>query len=376
MSNWRNIKELINRKRFVIFGTGFFSELWYYRLLAIGFKPLYFTDNNSAIWEKEIVDGIICIPPKNIKDRADDIICLVCVRKELWNEINIQLELYDLDYICMNEEITQEYEFICDYFNTKLDLYSINDEPKRLMSKYTENSRIAVYTAIFGDYDNLIQPLEIDRRCDYYCISVNEPENLGVYKWIPFDSICVNKLESYTLKNRYCKFFPNKLFPQYDYSIYIDGNIKINSTLSHLVDQMGEQNFGLFEHPDCNDLYVEAFRFSEQYFDIDFSNAIKKQVEEYAGLGFPFGFGFVENSIIVRKHNEQESIQIMETWWDEYIKYKTRDQLSFMYSFWKCGLSKDDIVVLGKDWRKTREFSHIPHKYEHIRKHLSFDKNK
>jgi len=373
-SNWNKIKEKISNNNFIIFGTGFFSELWYQRLVKIGYRPFFFVDNNSAFWGTIIIDGLTCISPTEIKLLAPDSVCLVCVNSGFWEEITKQLADLGLDSFCMCEELTNEYEFICDYFGTDIIKYDDKRTPISKSEIYN-GEKIVVYTAIFGGYDNLLQPDKIDPRCDYYCISDIKPDNLGVYNWIPFSSINDMDTDNLSLRNRYCKLLPHRIFPQYDYSVYVDGNIKVKSTLEHLFEQMGGYIMGFFNHPDCNDLYVEAFRFCDQYVNLNSKVVINNQILEYIKMGFPFGFGFVENGVIVRKHNDELCIKVMEGWWSEYWKYATRDQLSFMYAIWNNNLSKKDIKIFGTNLRNSQEFGYVLHNKERQRGHTVFMKN-
>lgn len=374
LTDWNRIKEALSTNSLVIFGTGYYGELWYDRLTRLGFSIKFFADNNRELWNKEIIDGIKCVSPLELLESQGDYLFLLCVKDEYQDEIEKQMLLYNAQYIRMKETITENADYLSAYFGISIE-DSITSVENVSFCKDVKD-RIAVYTAIFGKYDSLLQPQVVDSGCDYFCISDEKPENLGVFTWIPSDEVIPEQLESATLKNRFCKFFPNKIFHDYKYSIYIDGNVKINDSVEHLADHISDIGLAFFNHPDCNDLYVEAFRFCDQYLDESMPDRIRRQICNYAKEGFPFGFGFVENSIIIREHNNPDCIKIMETWWEEYTKYFTRDQLSFMYSVWKCGFSKKDISTVGTDWRKSSEFSHEFHKSEKPRKHLVFEKNK
>ena len=46
----------------------------------------------------------------------------------------------------------------------------------------------------------------------------------------------------------------------------------------------------------------------------------------------------------------------MEEWWDEYIKFSKRDQLSLPYVMWKNGYSFNDVKKIDEEgvfWRRT-----------------------
>ena len=62
---------------------------------------------------------------------------------------------------------------------------------------------------------------------------------------------------------------------------------------------------------------------------------IQKIKEKYKKEGFKDNFGLAEGSFILRRHNEQDCIDIMEKWWNEIKTYSHRDQLSFNYVLWR-----------------------------------------
>lgn len=373
MSNWKRVSEKISCGKNIIFGTGFFAELWYARLKKMGYSISFFCDNNSEKWSREIIDGITCLSPESVITSYSDYNVLICVGPEHKEAIESQLDCEALIYIYMAKQLTEELDFLAEYFN--VEIKQSGDD--RFFAEYDNevDSRIAIYTAVFGDYDEIKQPAIIDTNCDYFIVSDTKPDELGVYKWkcaadiIP-DEICDN-----TLRNRFCKMHPHLLFPEYDYSIYLDGNIETKKSIQFLCEKVGKTGIGLYSHGDCDDAYVEAFRFCDVAISRDMPERIQLQVEEYAREGFPYGYGFYENSIIARKHSENVCKEIMNLWWDEYLKYKTRDQLSLMYAVWKNGYRSNDIGLLGRDWRTSSEYSWVEHKA--IRKYykLSFAKD-
>jgi hypothetical protein len=53
--------------------------------------------------------------------------------------------------------------------------------------------------------------------------------------------------------------------------------------------------------------------------------------------------GLITGMIILRRHNEPDSIQTMEDWWTEISYRSKRDQLSFNYCAWKNNLNLNYI---------------------------------
>ena len=57
----------------------------------------------------------------------------------------------------------------------------------------------------------------------------------------------------------------------------------------------------------------------------------------------------LEATILLRKHGDPVWECVMDSWWDEYIKYPTRDQISLPFVIWKNNLTLDDIYILGNN---------------------------
>lgn len=223
---------------------------------------------------------------------------------------------------------------------------SINTIIKLSKHKPDEKYKIAVYTAVYGNYDT-IKPIKFkSSNCDYYIFSdCNVDDNLG---WTKKGCRFPKNVTNNTLKNRYLKMNPHLFFSNYDYSIYIDATLVINYDISLLINRLDKKFIGMFSHEETrNCIYDEAKAV------IKAGRAPKEIVEDqmsrYAKEGFPKNFGLTENNIIVRKHNDHACIELMELWWNEFIfdKNSKRDQLCFMYSLWKLGHTINDVALLG-----------------------------
>ena len=100
--------------------------------------------------------------------------------------------------------------------------------------------RIAVYTSIFGGYDNIIDDqLKMD-GVDYICYT---DANIKSDLWEVRKSTPI-----YTEPNRNAKKYkvlPHRYLSEYDWSVWIDGNIKIHSDIRPLCS--GEP-YKLYDH--------------------------------------------------------------------------------------------------------------------------------
>ena len=70
-------------------------------------------------------------------------------------------------------------------------------------------------------------------------------------------------------------------------------------------------------------------------FQKDTFENMRPQIERYQKEGLPQNTGLLQSRILVRKHNEQDCIKLMEDWFSEIKNGSHRDQISFNYAAWK-----------------------------------------
>lgn len=189
---------------------------------------------------------------------------------------------------------------------------------------------IIVYTCIFGDYDDLKDPPYISKNCDYVCFTDNPKFKSNVWKqiYVNLDDLPQN------LRNRYIKLLPHRYFKEYDYSVYIDGNIDIIGDINILIEKYLTDNILACPfHSQRNCIYEEAKACIELKKDDE--TTINNQMDKYHKLGYPKNNGLTATYVLLRKHNEKQVVSLMEDWWKELISESMRDQLSFCYIAWK-----------------------------------------
>ncbi|MEA9389285.1 glycosyltransferase domain-containing protein [Acerihabitans sp. TG2] len=216
--------------------------------------------------------------------------------------------------------------------------------------------KIVIYTALFGDYDNLHEPKDKYNNCDFVCFTDNR--SLASKNW-RFIYIDVDFKQNNTLLNRHYKLFPHKYFLDYTFSIYIDSNIKIlNNPYSLINKYLNDANIALPKHLERCCLYREADICVE--YGIAKSSDVEVLINRYHKEGFPENFGLAENNIILRRHNSEEILRLMEAWWKELNNGPKRDQLSLMYLMWKYKISFELMDENSKN--KNKYFTYMLHK--------------
>jgi hypothetical protein len=222
--------------------------------------------------------------------------------------------------------------------------------------------RIAVYTSIFGGYDNIIDEQFQMEGVDYICYTDTDIKS---DIWEVRKSTPIYKDPNRNAKKY--KILPHRYLGEYDWSVWIDGNIKVISDIRTLCNG---DSYKVYDHMKVFDkrncIYDEAntiLQFGEANSKRnphkgiknwkDDPNLIKTQMERYISEGYPKNNGLTTNPIIVRNHNDSVVIKTMEDWWNEIKHNSKRDQLSFDYIAWK---NEFNFVYLEGDSRDNDYF--------------------
>ena len=83
--------------------------------------------------------------------------------------------------------------------------------------------KVIIYTAIFGGYDELVEPDYIPEDCDFVCFTDSTHFKSDVW-----DIRVVKPYYEEPVRNsRYYKTKPHVFFPDYEISLWIDGTINV-----------------------------------------------------------------------------------------------------------------------------------------------------
>lgn len=224
---------------------------------------------------------------------------------------------------------------------------------------FVKSPRIVVYSNISKGYDTIKEPNFLHPEYDYVLFTDDDKplhikNSAWSYRKVP-SSIAL--LGDNIIINRYIKFHPKELFPDYDISIYIDGSIKILSDITPLIYKTIASNVGLGMHKhmfrDC--VYTEAqtcinMRKGKK-------QGILNQMSTYEKEGFPHNYGLLEAGVLAIDLNNSLANEILNDWYEDFRTQKSmRDQLSLPYVLWKHGISHEDIAILGDDLKKNPMF--------------------
>lgn len=164
-----------------------------------------------------------------------------------------------------------------------------------------------------------------------------------------------------------------------EYSIYIDGNIRLLVPPEQLIQEhLHDVDLAVFRHTKRDCLYDEAVVCAKR--GLDDPETIIEQASTYEKDGFAKHKGLNECGVILRRHTRKVE-EFNNAWWSEYCRHSCRDQISFMYAIDKVGLrfksidepwflveTGDKAIRSGGGIEITAHqklnYSNLPHKHE------------
>jgi hypothetical protein len=238
--------------------------------------------------------------------------------------------------------------------------------------------RVCVYTAIYGDYDELKSQPEQTVECDFVCFTDTAgPARSGAWRMIRVDG---RESMHPRMRAKFFKLNSHKVFPRgrlawrydpvgrslgrarsYDALVWIDGSIQIKSAafVEEFVSHIGANGWTMFVHPDRDCIYDEvvASRQMRKYQGV----AIEAQIDAYRREGFPARNGLMACTVIGRASRGERLARVNRAWWRENRRWTYQDQLSLPVVLWRLGLGYDPVrlSLWENDW-----FDWVPHRSE------------
>jgi GT2 family glycosyltransferase len=211
---------------------------------------------------------------------------------------------------------------------------------------FTFNKRVVVYTAVAGAYDVLEPPAVRPPNCDFIAFS-DQPMMAEGWQVRP-----INYLHADTTRAaRFTKLHPHIYFPDYEYSIWIDGNIGVRGDVREFISALNDETpVGIFQHPLRRCIYVEGEECIKR--KKDHPDIINKHLARYRAEGFPRNAGLWETNVVVRRHNDPNCTALMDAWWREMEIGSRRDQLSLPVVAHRLGVKIAPLDEPGTSARK------------------------
>lgn len=337
-------------------GSGFCNEL----IDIFGIEVNYYCDRNTDVLETFGVDRNKKVTVNELKMSEEDTLVFVLLNYQNALSALKALGGYSHLHIITWQELVMDKYIVKSYFGIENKEDTDFPKYKQTERKKNKHKKIAVFTCITGGYDKLNIPECIEENCDYYLITDlpddQKIENDEYYIRLNISEV-VPQSDRYTPKaqNRYCKTHGYKIFEGYDYSVYLDGNLKIIGKSSELVKFVGPYGVAFHELPRENDVFSHAMEIAvgKRIGRDDTAIEMKKMLSE----GFPFHYGMAECSVVICENKNKVAQQILNNW---FIKYDQslakRDQFYLPYVLWKMGINVDEVCTLPGDLRNNGYF--------------------
>lgn len=187
-----------------------------------------------------------------------------------------------------------------------------------------------ILTANLGGKDSLIDPPIKFDNCDYIAI-VDKVYNVNV--WDQYSNYEFSNIDNYSHRRnaKVYKVLSSLIFPQYDYVIWQDANHQLKVHPQTILDEYGDFDLLLFNHPHRKCCYEEMKLVAGR---LDVVSNVEQQYNYYKQQGMPEGFGLYEMTTFIKK-NTQKITCLDLMWWEQICKFSSRDQCSFTYCLWK-----------------------------------------
>ncbi len=356
--------------RIVVYGLGtYWRQIGSEVMERMNIHPNYYCDKEKTVLESFKSPLHKTISFEELVDSKEKTLIIVFLSPKHYEKVLIQfMDNENLEIITLIDLFDDDL-LIRDFFdlgtNQRFDLESIEDyyvsdtyydkkdcyDDFRKAIKYNS---VAIYTCITGGYDSINQPLCVEKNCDYYLITDEkcDKENAGAYKWVDIRNIVPKTIVDNIDRNRYCKMHGHDLFKDYDYSIYVDGNIQIIGNITSLLDELNEYGLGFHKHPCAYDPYMEAL------FMMASNRASRDELSDFLQLllneGLPRHYGCVECGVVVKDNRNELAKQISENWFSNYvISGIKRDQPTIIQTLFQMNIPTECVTRYKYDLRNN-----------------------
>lgn len=200
-------------------------------------------------------------------------------------------------------------------------------------------SKIAILTAILGDFDKPFDPVPQKTRREVMFHRFTDKDFPPITGLTP------------RLQYRIPKLFGWEMLPGYDYYIWLDGSVSFErpDCVEWFIRQLGDADIALFKHPVRRNIRQEVAHIDEHlkqgkpYITSRYKNGLhNEQLREcLADPNFKDRNLYASTAFIYR--NNSKVHEAMKLWWYHQSRYFTCDQIALSYVVWKAGLKVNKI---------------------------------
>jgi len=201
-----------------------------------------------------------------------------------------------------------------------------------------------IYTVIFGNYEELKNPLVITPGWRYLCFT-DQPLQSNIWEIVNVDTWEDKRMHSREYKINFYRYIEEQE------SIYIDGSFTVNCDLNQWWRKF-KPPATFISHPRRSCVFEEINtcilrKRCDPEKLIAQANAYRFNVKRNTGL--------IQSGLMMRR-KEDSVITLMRRWWEELQKYSTRDQIAMAYV-----ARKRRINTIQWNYAKATEFIYKTH---------------
>jgi len=212
--------------------------------------------------------------------------------------------------------------------------------------------RIAVYTCISGQFEQPKNNQNFE-GADFFLFTDNKLLNTP-WRIKPITNLFKDPRRS----ARFHKILSHEFFPDYDYTIWLDGSITLKIPAFNLIDKMNHVDIMALKHLDRVCAYDEAMECLDK--QLDYPENLHKIMSRMRESKYPIENGLGETKVLIRK-NTKKVEEFNREWFYQLFTTTLRDQVTFNFSAW---LTNNEVGYLPS-WKERPEW----YKYDkHIRK--------
>ena len=220
--------------------------------------------------------------------------------------------------------------------------------------------KIICYRAVFRpegdtDYDKLYPPENPDPDTTFAAFTNNEDDWWTTREgWRMYPAALIYKGDL-RLQARMHKCLPHSMFPDADWTLWVDGSLTPKTPPSELVERHKGFDITTFDRIARDCAYDEGILMANK--KRDDPDKILEQCSRYLAEGYPAHNGLCATTAVLRKNTPQMR-EFGQRWWEEIANGCNRDQVSINYVLWKMG------IPWGKfrgRWNNSPDFTWRPH---------------
>lgn len=210
--------------------------------------------------------------------------------------------------------------------------------------------KVAIYTAVFDNYDCLMPILSKSLRCKYDFIVFSD-KPISCYGW---KNVIVNV--NNRNKNRYIKFHPEKFLQNYDSSLYIDGNIRLKSV--SFIDDLLSHDVVFFNHPFRKNVKDEISAL-KKHLNLSAVEVLDSEYSHICNLYQTIDDDLLfENNMIYRRHEYWDTLKLGSIIIDHINTWSGRDQLVIPYLLRAYAVNFSVFPNISRDKNFVQMYAH------------------